>query len=141
LAFLPFKSYLGNTLKTVSPMEVFCSYYMKEFLQPGTIFLTKQTSTAVLLTMHTSISSMITFLSGCQAIFFTGLPLFLSLLSKLMFFTAVTDTSYYIALIVSTQQIGKIRFFNIASHLHMFYCFPSFTEGGIKYNTIQANTS
>jgi len=64
--------------------------------------------------MHTSKSTMITFLSGCQVLFFPGLPLFLSLLSKRTFFV-FTDTSHYIPLISSTQQIGKIRLFYIAS--------------------------
>lgn len=63
-------------LKTASLKEIFCSYYLKEFLQLGTIFFTKQTSITVLLTKHISKSTMITFLSGCQVLFFPGLPFF-----------------------------------------------------------------
>lgn len=102
-------------LKTASPKEIFCSYYLKEFLQLGIIFFTKQTSITVLLTMHTSKSTMITFLSGCKVLFFPGLPLFLSLLLKLVFFTVFTHTSHYIPIISPTKQIGKIRLFYIAS--------------------------
>ena len=102
--------------KTASPQENLFSFFLFEGVSTTlNIFLYKTDINGCSFNHAQSKSSMITFLLGCQVLFFPGLPSFLSFVSILMHFTAVTDTAHYTTLLSSTQQIGEIILFYIAS--------------------------